>query len=224
MKITKRVLAVLLALTLGLALLAPAAAAIGESPVIVKDIVEPTPGKREVQISSTSYKLALEVDARLPEGAEGPLRYEWYEETRGAARYGNPINGFVYTTNVIEGQTGAKATISLSKEDAAKGAVYKRYYVKVSYTYMDNGQERTASAVSGKKEVSYHASLWDSIVGMYSEVGSLLSPASAAWEKALGVAIAVFGTLLLPILAPVMYGVFYFDAVKAASYSEPIIF
>jgi len=74
MKTTKRVLAVLLALALGLALFAPMAAA--ADPVITGV----TPKNAVARIGQS---ITFTVEAQLPEGAEGPLTYQWYQQIGG---------------------------------------------------------------------------------------------------------------------------------------------
>lgn len=73
MKTTKRLLAVLLAVLLGLAVLAPMTSAADDSayaPIITKQ------PKAEVTVF-TGKELVLEVEAKLPDGVEGTLSYEW---------------------------------------------------------------------------------------------------------------------------------------------------
>jgi len=70
MKTTKRVLAILLVLTLGLALFAPMAAA---TDPIITGITPQNP------VARTNQSITLTVDAQPPEDAEGPLSYQWYQ-------------------------------------------------------------------------------------------------------------------------------------------------
>ena len=79
MKPTKRLLAILLAVLLGLAVLAPMASAAGDpayAPIITKQ------PKEQVTIF-TGKDLVLEVEAKLPDGAPGTLSYEWYRDDYG---------------------------------------------------------------------------------------------------------------------------------------------
>jgi len=70
MKTTKRVLAVLLALALGLALFAPMAMA--ADPVIT-GVTPQNP------VARTGKSITLTVEAQPPQGAETPLAYQWYQ-------------------------------------------------------------------------------------------------------------------------------------------------
>ena len=71
MKQTKRILAILLALALGLALMVPAGAADMDAPIFTK--------RMPLAIVARAGKsVALEVQARVPSGVTAELKYQWY--------------------------------------------------------------------------------------------------------------------------------------------------
>jgi len=105
MKTTKRLLAVLLVLALGLALFAPVAAAVGadeDTPLFTKRMPRFT-----LMRWDENNKITLSAEAKLPEGVDAELQYQWF--------YG-PWNEFDAPFDefyIIEGATEPQYTISL---------------------------------------------------------------------------------------------------------------
>ena len=95
MKTTKRILGILLALVLGLALFAPMAMAEGPS---ITGISPQSPAAR------TNKSITLTVEAQLPTGAAGPLTYQWYQWVDG-------------DWQEIEGATAKTLTVTAAVEE-----------------------------------------------------------------------------------------------------------
>jgi len=88
MKTTKRLLALLMALALGLSLALPALAEEDPAmPVITKDL--PLIDMRPVKIGEV-FTMTLEIEAEIPNG--DPIRYQWYRGT-GVSLLSMPIPG-----------------------------------------------------------------------------------------------------------------------------------
>jgi len=99
MKTTKRVLAVLLALALGLALFAPVAMA--ADPVITGI----TP---QNAVARTGKSITFTVEAQPPEDAESPLTYQWYQLIDGEWQ-------------AIEGATSKSLTVTAAVDEFISG-------------------------------------------------------------------------------------------------------
>ncbi|MCL2495416.1 MAG: hypothetical protein FWE98_07160 [Oscillospiraceae bacterium] len=144
MKTTKRLLATLLALALGLAALAPMAFAAAEegglyAPYITKQArVE----KTYVQLGKN---LQLEVEARLPNGIEGTLSYAWYVKV--------PV-GDGFEDKLIA--TEAKATVLVTQEMLGNPSTLQTStscYVIVTNIYTDEaGQAKEAYTKSSTSQ------------------------------------------------------------------------
>jgi len=143
MKTTKRILAVALALALGLALLAPAALAAVDpnAPVITRQPV----GPHSIRINKT---FTLSVQANAPDCAPGTLSYQWFNAINDA-----PI------------ATGSSVTLTSAFDDGnnvGNKGVYSlcTYYVVVTNTYVDeDGATQSASIQSESVSVTIINSL-----------------------------------------------------------------
>jgi len=142
MKTTKRVLSILLAILLGLALLAPMASAAGDpayAPIITKQ------PKASVTVLTTK-DLVLEVEAKLPDGVQGTLSYEWYRD-------GRKVDG-----------NGAK----LVYRSGGIASHDSRFWAVITNTYIDDeGQEQTASLTSDTCTVSFKSSLGVMLLALF---------------------------------------------------------
>jgi hypothetical protein len=181
---TKRVLSILLALLLGLTTLSSAAMASDtidpNAPIITK------PPSATVKGNS----IALEVSARLPDGATGELSYLWY-------RYYNMFS----STPVA---AGASATVDVFRKPITDYRnfdqilnhllVYPTYYVEITNTYEDgDGNTKTSTIRSDGIQVMIAMSLTDAISEFW-EYGS-----EGRTNTAAGV---FFMMVTLPILLP----------------------
>ena len=137
MKTTKRILSTLLAVLLGLALLAPMASAATAGDPAYAPIITKQP-KAQATVF-TNKDLVLEVEAKLPDGAPGTLSYEWY-------RNGYKIDG--NDAKLIYPITDSLIT----KWDAFN--VTNEFHVKVTNTYFDEtSEEQTVSVESNTSTV-----------------------------------------------------------------------
>ncbi|MDR2686257.1 MAG: hypothetical protein LBB75_00770 [Oscillospiraceae bacterium] len=142
MALTKRVLAIALALVLGLGLLIPAAADDPNAPVIT---MQPKAEKATVQLGK---ELKLEALAQLPDGAKGTLSYAWYAYVTWAPEIDTTLRPIA---------TGAKVSIPVTQEmigfgDTAALASGGPFYVVVTNTYTD-GKGKTQKAYAESEPV-----------------------------------------------------------------------
>ena len=147
MKITKRVLAILLALALGLALLAPAAFAEDAKPPVFTKVM--AAGLKELRAGET---IVLEAGAKLPNGVDAELKYQWY-----ATDWLNPANEVFSTFTkpsreffLLEGETGPQLEVSVSAEElsgnvAALLPAGLRFYCLKAYYTADDGSVAEAN-------------------------------------------------------------------------------
>ena len=182
MKTTKRLLSVLLALALGLALFAPMAAA--TDPVITGI----TP---QNQIARTGKKITLTVEAQLPAGAVGPLTYQWYQWSDGEwqAIEGAQAKSMTVTTAIDE---FVSADIDASVRNLMSG-ITQYYQVVVSC-----GEGQTAQNVS----VKFVPTFGDGFSGVikcaqaYATANTSSDVNSPTWDQNLR-----YGTILAAIFA-----------------------
>jgi len=136
MKTTKRILSIALALLLALALLAPMAFAEDETdpnaPVID---VQP----QEIGGVKVGKTFTLTVQARLPEGVDGTLSYQWINAASGTSI----ATGTSATLTAVFGENGIG-------DDDLENPLYSTsyYYVVVTNTYEEGGVTKTASTQS----------------------------------------------------------------------------
>jgi len=172
MKTTKRLLSLLLALALGLALCVPAFAADEAdpyAPIITKQPIEYITVRE-------GKKLVLEITAKLPDGIQGKLSYDWFTE---------------FGSEAIA--SGARASIPITR-DMLYGMTGFTYYfnVVVTNTYTDdNGEEQTASitsdTVSARVYPGYGMALayaWYQLGGGNLFIGIMMLPLSAVFYLA----------------------------------------
>ncbi|MCL2495417.1 MAG: hypothetical protein FWE98_07165 [Oscillospiraceae bacterium] len=135
MKTTKRLLSILLAVLLGLGLLAPGAGATAIDPNTPVITMQP----KSYVLMTNGRTLTLEVAAVLPEGSNGSLSYAWYE-------------GWEPEEDADPIATGAKLVIPMKRELLYPGDEfgYDFYFsVVVTNTYIGTeGVEQTASTES----------------------------------------------------------------------------
>jgi len=152
MKITKRVLAVALALALGLALLMPALAADPNAPVITK----------QWRIYSNVYvgeTIAFEIEAKLPSGVDGELSYAWKLGPWGSNTY------------YAEG-TGPRFEITFTEDMLSEIGFLSSYghlslSVVITNTFEDsNGDEKTASITQSMSMQVNTVSWWELILAL----------------------------------------------------------
>ncbi|MDR0531629.1 MAG: hypothetical protein LBG83_06155 [Oscillospiraceae bacterium] len=153
MKIAKKALALLLAALLCGGLAAPSfaepdaaeeAAAQG-SPVVEKP--------KKAVTSATGKTATLEVRATAPEGALGPLSYQWYESIADE-------NG-QWQDRLIEGATEPKLTVAVTADELLSKMEYngaRSFKVKLSYVYDESGN---AAAFYTRVPLLIYASLPD---------------------------------------------------------------
>jgi len=148
MKQTKRILAIVLALALGLAVFATGVAA--EDPYAPIITMQP---KAEKTVVQAGKELKLEVQAMPPVGAEGILTYEWYESSAAGDRLV---------------ATSANAIIPISKAMLDNWSEKYNYYFSLNYyvvvtnTWRDDAeQEQTASISSDTVNISVFRGLGD---------------------------------------------------------------
>jgi len=144
MKRTKRILSLLLALALGLALLIPAAAADDIDPYA--PIITKQPARSVYRL--TDQELKLEIEATLPEGCDS-LSIAWYDYDWQPGDTMPPV------------ATGASVLIPIDPGDVNImdnwNILFRtiNYYAVVTSTYTDSdGQEQTVSVKSDAAEVT----------------------------------------------------------------------
>jgi len=163
MKLTKQLLSVLLAMALAFGLLLPAAhaeesdAAAQDAPVITI-VTQPKAFTKTL----TNKEVTLSVEAKIPEGVNGTLRYQWYQmDDDGVAVE-------------MEGESSPELRLRLTFDDLRKrkwlesvdemmtsGTNSLYYYVMATCDYTEDGQEKSVSATSTKAEVYVYPSLVD---------------------------------------------------------------
>jgi len=159
MKITKRVLGILLALAMGLGLFAPMAmAAESDAPVIVS--LTPDPANK-LNLSTTK-KQTLRVQAASPSDDSGVLEYQWYEGE--VDKFGHSQN-----TRAIAGATDSSLTVSCAAKDidAFPFVVNKCYYAVITNRYSIGGEEKTAQAYTKTFTVRFYTSFFDSFLCLW---------------------------------------------------------
>jgi len=168
MKTTKRILAIALALVLGLALFAPVASAADDpnAPIITK---QPTKSNGTFYLQA-GKALQLDVEATPPEGSQGTLSYAWYDYNWQQGDTAPPV------------ATGASVTIPTSEDMVLKvfeesgrisssSAIFI-YCVVVTNTWLDDEQvpqstSRRSDIVSVKLFVDYGTMislLWGGVI------------------------------------------------------------
>lgn len=156
---TKRVLSILLALSLGMALLVPAFAT--DEPDPNAPVITKQPMTRKIVIRE-GKDIKLEVEARLPDGVEGMLSYAWYDYNWQLGDTTEPV------------AIGAKTTLrAVPPEDEES---HFPYCVVVTNTYRDSGgNEKTASKKSDSMDVfvmfSWSRTTREKLASVYSENG-----------------------------------------------------
>jgi len=145
MKQSKRILAIALALVLGLALFAPGVSA-ADAPVITKQPME----KTTIQTGQT---LRLEVEAKLPDGATGELSVVWH--------------AYDWPYGIDTGPLATGAALAYKIPVAMLGGNTSRnyhFYAKITGTYVDQGGiTRTVDMESKSTKVLILASFADGI-------------------------------------------------------------
>jgi len=136
MKTTKRILSLLLALALGLALLVPAMAADEDpyAPIITKQFTVPSSIR-------TSDTLVLEIEAELPQGVTGELSYAWYDLSWG-------------TRQTLIG-SGPKLELDM------KYAGIVTIGCRVTNTYMDGNNEEQAAHTWQSEDINLDFYWWE---------------------------------------------------------------
>jgi len=108
MKTTQRVLAVLLALALGLALFAPAAMAEEQQASLF------TQRLSTYTIVKTGQEVILKAQAKLPDNVDAELQYQWYASDRMRKEPHSPEEPELFP---IEGATEPKLAVTITLED-----------------------------------------------------------------------------------------------------------
>jgi len=144
MKTTKRILAIALALALGLALFAPMASAAVDpnAPIITKQ-------PKLFTIKRAGQDIVLEVEASLPEGSDGVLSYAWYDyDWQEEGKIRPPV------------ATGAK--LQITDQDYA----WTNYWLVAINTYTDDdGATQTAYTQSmGSIVIDINGTNWWNII------------------------------------------------------------
>jgi len=137
MKATKRILSLLLALALGLALIAPALCvpAFADNDPAYAPIITKQPKNPLIPLAKSTIQ--LDVSANLPDGVDGILSYAWYNCDWQPGVTAEPI--------------GADAKLSFYTDTGSKNKLNSSFTlcVVVTNTYTDeNGDAQTASAKS----------------------------------------------------------------------------
>ena len=164
MKLVKQLSSMLLAMVLAFGLLLPAAHA-EEGEVVAQEIaaqaapvITITKQPEAFTKTLTGKEITLSIEAKIPEGVDGTLRYQWYQvDSDGIAVE-------------LKGETAAVLRLRLTYEDLRNfkpsgetdnGVRNLYYHVTVTCDYAENGQEKSISATSKKAEIFAYFSLRD---------------------------------------------------------------
>ena len=142
MKTTKRILATLLALALGLALLAPAALA-ADPPAF-------TTHMRGIHVVRSGQTITLEAEAALPAGVKAQLKYQWYAS--GWAAQSANVDEKTAVYYAVKGATEPTLKVSPKAEDYGEVTSPQRRYYRLEAYYTQNGKKVSAydyTAVNG---------------------------------------------------------------------------
>ena len=164
MKLAKQLLSALLAMLLAFGLFLPAHAEEAEAAaqeVIAQEapvITIVTQPKKRVK-TKTNKEITLSVEAKIPEGVNGTLSYQWYrldEDGTAVELAGetSPVLRLHLTSDDLK-----KVKMFQSVDELAGGANQLYYHVTVTCGYTEDGQEKSVSAESSKAEVYVYPSL-----------------------------------------------------------------
>jgi len=224
MKLAKQLLSALLAMLLAFGLFLPVHAeeveavaqeiAAQEAPVITI-----TKQPEAFTKTLTNKEITLSVEAKIPEGVEGTLRYQWYQIDED----GMDVE--------LEGETSPVLRRHLAFDDTKRtfsGKVYYDvgslcYYAIATCDYLEDGQSKSVNVASEKAEVYVYFSLYDYIfkmipssfqffLGFFSapEDDPFLQKASKVLSVFILVIAAPIMMILLPIILPYGYIKFWF--------------
>ena len=169
MKLVKQLLSMLLAMLLAIVLLLPAVHAeemeAAAQEIAAQDAPVITITKQPAAFTKTltNKEITLSVEAKIPEGVDGTLRYQWYQMDGGVAV-------------ALAGETFPALRLRLMYDDSegfrflksADDAAAKRYYqVVITCDYTEDGQDKNVDAASEIAEIyaypsaaEYFRSVW----------------------------------------------------------------
>jgi len=226
MKLVKQLLSALLAMLLAFGLFLPAHAEEVEAAaqeVITEEVAAQEIFAQEAPVITitkqpeaftktlTNKEITLSVEAKIPEGVEGTLRYQWYQREDGGAstELAGETSAVLHVRPKFDDLGKLKLSESLGEVTTGGGWLY--YQVIVTCDYMEDGQEKSVSATSGKAEVLVYPSLLD-----YFRINWRLGThfIYVHPEDSMGKFIKWFAAIIMPIIMPFSIIFLPFDYLK----------